>query len=81
MSWSLSLAAANKDEAKSKLAEANANQGNHMPEAVGNAINDAIDAIPVGDDQSLSVATHGHFAEEPKGHSLSNITINIQTVI
>lgn len=81
MSWSLSLVAPSKEQAKEALAADPQVQNGQLPKSMVDVTNAAIDAMPptdMPDFTTLSVATYGHFRVDHPG--TSNFTLAIQWV-
>lgn len=83
MSWNLSCVGKDGAEAKSKLAEANEQQGSNMPEVVQKLAEAAVDALPeckLDGYDAVALSTYGHFHDPEFGSGVSNLQLSVSHV-
>ena len=78
MSWSFNFTAADKGEAKQKVAEQHAIAGLHFPPEAVNALNAAIDMLPDNPEADVRVETWGHIDQREWGNN-GNSQIVVRT--
>lgn len=77
MSWSFNIArAADKAEAKAKVAGEKAKYPDHFPDAARAIVDAAIDALPECENSVINVSSNGHFAAG-ENRSTSSMTVNV----
>lgn len=79
MSWNVSAQGATKDAVKAEFAEkaAGSIEGGHMPQAVADLVNAAIDELPECERSTVHVETFGHFSGT-EYRSTSNLMVKVE---